>query len=227
MNNITCGIAKDLLPLYIDNYCSEDSRQALEEHLKTCENCEKEYTLLRKELHMDSTALNSEAPEAIATTLSQKVRKRKLWSMVIMTIGVLISVFFLFYLGKALSLISNQGGAVYVNSTENTVNLSETNLTCLAKDIDKYTFVTNSTRIIVKTDDTINEPVTVTLWSGIDNKYDIMVSRLESGQKTRIFTNLSSQTYYSITLDNEPDIQMTVSQRLTFWEAFVLALQGY
>jgi hypothetical protein len=54
-----------------------------------------------------------------------------------------------------------------------------------------------------------------------------MVSRLESGQKTRIFTNLSSQTYYSITLDNEPDIQITVSQRLTFWEAFVLALQGY
>jgi len=34
---ITCEIIKDLLPLYHDNVCSEDSRKLIEEHLLTCE----------------------------------------------------------------------------------------------------------------------------------------------------------------------------------------------
>lgn len=41
MNNVTCGIAEDLLPLYMDGCCSKDSRQAVEEHMRTCENAEK------------------------------------------------------------------------------------------------------------------------------------------------------------------------------------------
>ncbi|SHL63655.1 Putative zinc-finger [Anaerocolumna jejuensis DSM 15929] len=37
-----CDIIKDLLPLYIDGVCSEDSKKAVEEHIKTCESCRKE-----------------------------------------------------------------------------------------------------------------------------------------------------------------------------------------
>ena len=37
--NISCKIAEDLLPLYLDNSCSEDSQAALEEHLKDCPSC--------------------------------------------------------------------------------------------------------------------------------------------------------------------------------------------
>ena len=43
MNNVTCGIAEDLLPLYMDGCCSKDSRQAVEEHMRTCEKCRKKY----------------------------------------------------------------------------------------------------------------------------------------------------------------------------------------
>lgn len=39
---ITCEIIKDLLPLYYDNVCSEDSRKLIEEHLLTCEKCRDE-----------------------------------------------------------------------------------------------------------------------------------------------------------------------------------------
>lgn len=38
----TCEIIKDLLPLYIDGVCSEDSKKAVEEHIKTCEDCKRE-----------------------------------------------------------------------------------------------------------------------------------------------------------------------------------------
>ena len=33
MNPITCGMAADLLPLYLDGCCSADSRAALEAHM--------------------------------------------------------------------------------------------------------------------------------------------------------------------------------------------------
>ena len=36
-----CGIIKDLLPLYIDDVCNEESRQAVENHLADCEACRK------------------------------------------------------------------------------------------------------------------------------------------------------------------------------------------
>ena len=39
MDRLDHDIVQDLLPLYHDNVCSEKSRAAVEEHLKTCENC--------------------------------------------------------------------------------------------------------------------------------------------------------------------------------------------
>ena len=39
MKNITCDIIEDLLPLYHDNVCSNDSKIIVEEHLKNCPQC--------------------------------------------------------------------------------------------------------------------------------------------------------------------------------------------
>lgn len=41
--NYPCGIIKDLLPLYIDDVCNDESRQAVENHLAECEDCRKCY----------------------------------------------------------------------------------------------------------------------------------------------------------------------------------------
>ena len=37
--SLTCGIIKDLLPLYAENLCGDESREAVEAHLSECENC--------------------------------------------------------------------------------------------------------------------------------------------------------------------------------------------
>ena len=36
---MNCNVVKDLLPLYLDECCSEESRKLVEEHIKSCENC--------------------------------------------------------------------------------------------------------------------------------------------------------------------------------------------
>lgn len=47
---ITCEIIKDILPLYYDNICSQDSRKLVEEHLAECANCRKVLELMNSDI---------------------------------------------------------------------------------------------------------------------------------------------------------------------------------
>lgn len=40
MTKLSCNIVEDLLPLYHDGVCSEESRDAISEHLNTCPHCQ-------------------------------------------------------------------------------------------------------------------------------------------------------------------------------------------
>lgn len=42
-----CGIIRDLLPLYIDDVCNEESKQAVENHLSECEKCRNYYKSMK------------------------------------------------------------------------------------------------------------------------------------------------------------------------------------
>ena len=46
-NERMCNIVKDLLPLYIDDLCSEDSKQMVEEHIKGCDECKRALELMK------------------------------------------------------------------------------------------------------------------------------------------------------------------------------------
>ena len=40
MTRISCEVARDLLPLYCDDVCSQESRILIDEHLKNCSRSE-------------------------------------------------------------------------------------------------------------------------------------------------------------------------------------------
>ena len=42
-----CGIIRDLLPLYIDDVCNEESKQVVENHLSECEKCRNYYESMK------------------------------------------------------------------------------------------------------------------------------------------------------------------------------------
>ena len=48
MSRITCNVTKDLLPLYVDDVCSEESKAMVEEHLAGCEKCQSYYDALKE-----------------------------------------------------------------------------------------------------------------------------------------------------------------------------------
>lgn len=48
MSRLSCDVVKDLIPSYIDNICSQDSRQIVEEHISSCEDCKNIMELMIK-----------------------------------------------------------------------------------------------------------------------------------------------------------------------------------
>ena len=42
-----CEVIRDLIPLYVDGCCSENTRTLVEEHLAVCPACKEEYALMK------------------------------------------------------------------------------------------------------------------------------------------------------------------------------------
>lgn len=89
MNN-KCEIINDLLPLYIDNVCSDESKQLVEEHLKICNNCRKEYELLLND---------APVPSNTDDTIIRKIKHRLHIEKII--VGFSVAIILFLFLGTA------------------------------------------------------------------------------------------------------------------------------
>lgn len=69
MKEISCNIIKDLLPSYVDNICSEDSRHLIEKHISGCEQCRTQLELLK------STELTDERGEQKRISYLKKIKR--------------------------------------------------------------------------------------------------------------------------------------------------------
>ena len=77
---ISCEVVKDLLPLYKDGVCSEESKVLVEEHLSKCEECRKLLDNMNIELDIDYQKSNLE--EGIdLENLSKKWNRKIILSM--------------------------------------------------------------------------------------------------------------------------------------------------
>ena len=71
---ISCEIIKDLLPLYHDGVCSNDSKTMVEDHLAYCDSCKAELQSMDDELSMNHAEQNLNEAEAVKK-LSRRWKK--------------------------------------------------------------------------------------------------------------------------------------------------------
>ncbi|MDO7486876.1 zf-HC2 domain-containing protein [Peribacillus frigoritolerans] len=57
MRKVSCEIIKDMLPLYYDSVCSDDSKRMVEEHLSECNNCKVEFKKIQDEIHIPEKSI--------------------------------------------------------------------------------------------------------------------------------------------------------------------------
>lgn len=140
MNNVTCSIVEDLLPLYMDGCCSKDSQQAVVEHMKTCENAGKHIAICSVICPLsqwnDRYALRGNC----AFTF-KRIKKRKAAAAVFAVIFFVFAMISIFFVGKAVMIMRGQGSQVSLGSLESAVNLSEGDFSCSAQDIGAYSFL--------------------------------------------------------------------------------------
>lgn len=53
MEKMSCNIIYDLLPLYLDGLCSEESQKVVEEHLEHCQECGQALELMKKDISIE------------------------------------------------------------------------------------------------------------------------------------------------------------------------------
>ena len=91
---VSCEIIKDLLPLYKDEVCSEDSQRLIQEHLQTCDECKKLFEQMNIDINIEQKELNIKEADAIER-LSKKWNKHLILSMVkgaVLTLVIVILV---------------------------------------------------------------------------------------------------------------------------------------
>ncbi len=95
---MSCEVVQDLLPLYLDEICSQDSREAVEAHLRTCESCEHQLLLLR-EAYADPHARPEEAQAVRAASAAwNKDKYRSFFKGVAIVLTVILVINILFVL---------------------------------------------------------------------------------------------------------------------------------
>ena len=225
MNPITCGMAADLLPLYLDGCCSADSCAALEAHMDTCPACRAQYAHLQRELTPAADAPEDHGTDEIARALAQKMRRRKRCLRALgAALAVLLAVFLVF-IGKTFVILGQSGGAVSAALPSGAIDLAGRAVSGTAEEVGAYVFATGTARLVVAADALPDAPVTVRLWQVRETRENTMVATLDAKHRSCIFTNLPPETLYAVTVDGAPDVQLTVRSRLTFREAFSLMLQ--
>lgn len=94
-----CKIVQDLLPNYIEKSTDEETNKFIEEHINSCEKCNKLYNDL---LHS-----NSEKEKTIAKKEVKYMKKYKNKITILKTALLVILIFFVIYIGRNMIIIGN------------------------------------------------------------------------------------------------------------------------
>ena len=80
---ISCNIIEDLLPLYVDDMVSEDSRQLVEEHLKACPTCRRMQEEIMRENHLTDVKKGSDSVQTnkFAVRFVKRELRRYSWQL--------------------------------------------------------------------------------------------------------------------------------------------------
>lgn len=90
MTGKRCEIVNDLLPMYVDECCSEGSRQMVEEHLEQCPDCKRAYQEMSGQLPLPAEPPAQEEQETAPVLKKglQKIRRRWILSLVAALVAV-------------------------------------------------------------------------------------------------------------------------------------------
>ncbi|MBT2686302.1 zf-HC2 domain-containing protein [Bacillus sp. ISL-37] len=120
---ISCNMIRDILPLYVEDMASQDTRDLVEEHIASCENCKKRLEEMRT---FEEPPVDTDI--APLRNIQNTLRKKKLQTIIlsvmvtlvfaVVTIAYLTTPAYISYNENAVSVIEKDDGTVLLNFSE-------------------------------------------------------------------------------------------------------------
>ena len=89
-----CGIIRDLLPLYIDDVCNEESKEAVHNHLSECEKCRNCYEAMKSTEDFEDKRNNYSMDSKMAISLKNIKNRinKKIRNIVLCAVAAVLAV---------------------------------------------------------------------------------------------------------------------------------------
>ncbi|MBT2693017.1 zf-HC2 domain-containing protein [Bacillus sp. ISL-55] len=120
---ISCNMIRDILPLYVEDMASQDTRDLVEEHIASCEDCKKRLEEMRT---FEEPPVDTDI--APLRNIQNTLRKKKLQTIIlsvmvtlvfaVVTIAYLTTPAYISYNENAVSIIERDDGTVLLNFSE-------------------------------------------------------------------------------------------------------------
>lgn len=92
MNNISCEVIKDLLPLYIDGAASEGSKKLVEDHVKDCADCRKEMKEMSERVSIPVSGKAEMEKAELFAGIRRAFRRKKVRVAVVSAVAAVLAV---------------------------------------------------------------------------------------------------------------------------------------
>ncbi|MCA1011686.1 zf-HC2 domain-containing protein [Halobacillus halophilus] len=120
---ISCNVIRDILPLYVEDMASQDTRDLVEEHIASCENCKKRLEEMRT---FEEPPVDTDI--APLRNIQNTLRRKKLQTIIlsvmvtlvfaVVTMAYLTTPEYIPYNENAVSIIEKDDGTVLLNFSE-------------------------------------------------------------------------------------------------------------
>lgn len=127
MSKVTCDVIKDLIPLYVDDVLSEDSKKIVDEHLEGCAGCSDYYKRLkepddfteREDKESEPVKDITDDDKKVIQGIRKNIRSKKVRTAIITALCIIASVIGLFYFVVVREIyIPFQRSGIYFNKDE-------------------------------------------------------------------------------------------------------------
>lgn len=89
---LSCDVIQDLLPLYVDKACSEDSTGLVEEHMAECESCRLTYDAMKTDGKTEELVKSEEFRNRQTDSVKRVKKKWSRSKKIFLTLGIIIGV---------------------------------------------------------------------------------------------------------------------------------------
>ena len=204
-----CNVADDLLPLYLEDACSQDSKAALEEHLRECPACREKLARMRN----SDVIPQMEKQKGLIADYTKKIKRRRVCAGIFVAFIIVLGACILTLYFLTVDDMRTTANPTVYDVEEGVYNLTAADLETTAAEAGNYILYTNNKRIQVtvrKDDGFVGE---IILWDATNREEpkDILYGHVDAGNNTCVFRNLTASRRYMVTCIGDGQTAVTIS----------------